>query len=167
MDYVPAEVLQNTALKTAKYTLQFWDALTAYIEDEYTFLLSFKLQPKHVLPILLSYVVQICNDMIEFRNCATNVNLQNPVAAASCYTWVTLQALGTMGSYLREKFCRHQAITSTFICFLMGHMADKTAVGLKGTVDGLKGLVAELEKKFKALESDTAKKITQEIINFF
>jgi hypothetical protein len=30
-------------------------------------------------------------------------------------------------------------------------MADQTAVGLKGTVDNLKGSVAELEKKFKRL----------------
>jgi hypothetical protein len=88
-----------------------------------------------------------------------------PVAAASRYAWMTLQALGKMGSYLWEKFCHHHAINSTFICFLMGHMADQTAVGLKGTVDGLKGLVAQLEKKFKALESDTVKKITQEMFN--
>jgi hypothetical protein len=44
-------------------------------------------------------------------------------------------------------------------------MADQTAVGLQGTAEGLKGLVAELEKKFKALESDSAKKITQEMFN--
>ncbi len=38
-------------------------------------------------------------------------------------------------------------------------------VGLIGMVDSLKGSVAELEKKFKELESDTVKKITQEIFN--
>ncbi len=32
-------------------------------------------------------------------------------------------------------------------------------------VNGLKGLVTELEKKFKALESDVTKKITQEMFN--
>jgi hypothetical protein len=90
MDYIPAGVLQDTALKTAKYTLQFWNALAAYIKDKYTLLLSFKLQPKHVLLLLSNQVVQICNDMFEFRNCATNVDLQNPVAAASHYAWVTL-----------------------------------------------------------------------------
>ncbi len=36
MDYVPAGIFQDTALKPAKFTLQFWNALTAYIEDEYT-----------------------------------------------------------------------------------------------------------------------------------
>ncbi len=44
LDYVPEGILQETAIKTAKYTMQFWNALTAYIEDEYTLLLSFKLQ---------------------------------------------------------------------------------------------------------------------------
>ncbi len=70
-----------------------------------------------------------------------------------------------MDSHLREKFCRNQAINSTFICFLTQHMADKTVVSLKGTVDSLKGSVAKLEKKIKALESDLAKKITQEMFN--
>jgi hypothetical protein len=125
MDYVPAGTLQDTALKTAKYTMQFWNALTAYIEDKYTLLLSFKLLPKHVLLLLSNQVVQICDDMFEFRNCATNVDLQNPVAGTSQYAWVTLQALSTMDGYLKEKFCHHQAINSTFIFFLTHHMADQ------------------------------------------
>ncbi len=165
MDYVPAGTLQDTALKTAEYTMQFWNALTAYIEDEYTFLLSFKLLPKHVLLLLSNQVVQIYDDMFEFRDCATNVDLQNPVALASRYAWVTLQVLGTMDGYQREKFCCHQAINSTFICFLTRHTADQTSVGLKGTVDSLKGSVAELEKKLRALEVDGSKKITQEMFN--
>jgi hypothetical protein len=44
-------------------------------------------------------------------------------------------------------------------------MVDQIVVGLIGMVDSLKGSVAELEKKFKELESDTVKKITQEIFN--
>jgi hypothetical protein len=78
---------------------------------------------------------------------------------------MTLQALGTMDDYQREKFCHHQAINSTFICFLTCHMADRTSVGLKGTVDSLKGSVAELEKKLRALKVDGSKKITQEMFN--
>jgi hypothetical protein len=92
--------------------------------------------------------------MFKFRNCATNVDLQNPVAAALQYVWVTLQALGTMDGYIWEKFCCHQAINSTLIFYHTQHMADQTLVGLKGTVDSLKGSVAELKKKIKALESD-------------
>ncbi len=104
MDYVLAGTLQDTALKTTEYTMQFWNTLTAYIEDEYTLLLSFKLLPKHILLLLSNQVVQICDNMLEFRNCATNVDLQNPVAATSRYAWVTLQALSTMDGYLQEKF---------------------------------------------------------------
>jgi hypothetical protein len=165
MDYVPAGTLQDTALKTAKYTMQFWNALMAYIKDKYTLLLSFKLLPKHVLLLLSNQVVQICDNMFKFRNCATYGDLQNPVASVSRYAWVTLQALGMMDDYQREKFCHHQAINSTFICFLTCHMADQTLVGLKGTVDSLKGSVAELEKKLRALKVDRSKKIMQEMFN--
>ncbi len=99
----------------AEYTLQFWNALAAYIKDEYTLLLSFKLLPKHVLLLLSNQVIQICDDMFEFRNCANNVDLQNPLATTTRYAWVMLQALGSMDGYLREKFRCHQAINSTFI----------------------------------------------------
>ena len=165
MDFVPEGVLRDTAIKTAEYTLQFWNALAAYIEDEYTLLLSFKLLPKHVLLLLSNQVVQICDDMFELRNCANNVDLQNPLATTTRYAWVTLQALGTMDSYLREKFRRHQAINSTFIRFLTRHMADQTAIGLKTSVDNLKTAVAELEKKVKAHEADGSKKVTQDMFN--
>jgi hypothetical protein len=103
--------------------------------------------------------------MFEFRNCATNVDLQNPFATATQYAWVTLQALGTMDGYLREKFCCNKAIYSTFIRFLTHHLADQTSVGLKATVDSLKASVAELKKKVKAQESDGSKKVTQEMFN--
>jgi hypothetical protein len=165
LDFVPEGILQETAIKTVEYTMQFWNALAAYIEDEYTLLLSFKLLPKHVLLLLSNQVVQICNDMFEFRNCANNVDLQNPLAMMTRYAWVTLQALGTMEGYLWKKFQCHQAINSTFICFLTRHMADQTSVGLKATVDGLKATVADLKKKVNAHETDTAKKITQEMFN--
>ncbi len=152
LDFVPEGMLRDTAVKTAEYTLQFWNALAAYIEDEYTLLLSFKLLPKQVLLILSNQVMQICDDMFELRNCANNVDLQNPLATMTRYAWVTLQALGTMDSYLREKFWRHQAINSTFIRFLTRHMVDQTSVGLKTTVDNIKASVAELEKRMKAQE---------------
>jgi hypothetical protein len=42
-DFVPEGILRETAIKTAEFTLIFWNALVACIEDEYTLLLSFKL----------------------------------------------------------------------------------------------------------------------------
>jgi hypothetical protein len=52
VDFIPKGILRDTAIKMAEYMLQFWNALTAYIKDEYTLLLSFKLLPKHVLLLL-------------------------------------------------------------------------------------------------------------------
>jgi hypothetical protein len=34
VDYIPEGILQETANKTAKYTMQFWNALTAKSSDE-------------------------------------------------------------------------------------------------------------------------------------
>jgi hypothetical protein len=104
LDFVPEGILQETAIKTAEYTMQFQNARAAYIEDEYTLFLSFKLLPKHVLLLLSNQVVQICDDMFEFRNCPNNVDLQNPLATTTRYAWVTLQVLGTMEGYLQKKF---------------------------------------------------------------
>jgi hypothetical protein len=86
LDYIPEGVLRDTAIKSAEFTMHFWNALTAYIEDEYTLLLSFKLLPKHVLLLLSNQVIQICDDMFEFCNCANNVDLQNPLAAVTFYS---------------------------------------------------------------------------------
>jgi len=66
-DFVPECILREMAIKTAEFTLLFWNALVAYIEDECTLLLSFKLLPKHVLLLLSNQIVQICDDMFEYR----------------------------------------------------------------------------------------------------
>lgn len=154
--------LREAAIKTAEVTMLFWTLLVAYIDDEYTVLKSFNLLPKHVLLLLSNQVIQICDDMFEFRNCATNVDRQNPLAAATLYAWVTLQSLGALEGYIRAKFRHHQAINSTFIRFLTRHMADQAGAGLKGIVDTLKTSVAELEKKVKNVDTDGSKKVTQE-----
>jgi hypothetical protein len=51
-DFVPEGILREMAIKTVEFTLIFWNAPVAYIEVEYTLLLSFKLLPKHVLLLL-------------------------------------------------------------------------------------------------------------------
>ena len=35
-DFVPEGIIRDTAIKTAEFTLLFWNALVAYIDDEYT-----------------------------------------------------------------------------------------------------------------------------------
>jgi hypothetical protein len=162
-DFVPEGILRETAIKTAKFTLLFWNALVAYIKDKYTLLLSFKLLPKHVLLLLSNQIIQICDNMFEFRNKAAHVNLQSPLSAAIRFAWVTLQSLGAMEGYLKDKFCLHQAINSTFICFLTRHMADQTSAGLKGTVEGLEKKVTDLNNKVSTLTMDCGKKVTQDM----
>ncbi len=164
-DFVPKGILQDTAIKTADFTLLFWNALVAYIEDEYTLLLSFKLLPKHVLLLLSNQIMQICDSMFKFRNKAANVDLQSPLSAATQFAWVTLQSLGTMEGYLRDKFCLHQLINSTFICFLTRHMADQTSMGLKGLVDRFEKKVVDLTSKVTALTMDSTKKVSQDMFN--
>jgi hypothetical protein len=128
-DYVPEGILRETAIKTVEFTMLFRNALVAYIKDEYQLLLSFKLLPKHVLLLLSNQFVQICDGMYDYRNKAANVDLQNPVFAATRFAWVTLQSLGAMEGYLKDKFCLHQAINinSTFIRFLTRHMAEQVS----------------------------------------
>jgi hypothetical protein len=56
-----------------------------------------------------------------------------------------------MEGYLKDKFCLHQAINSTFIHFITRHMADQTSAGLKGTVEGFEKRVTELTTKVASL----------------
>ncbi len=162
---MPEGIIRETTIKTAEFTLLFWNALVAYINDEYILLLSFKLLPKHVLLLLLNQIVQICDNMFEFRNKAANVDLMSPLPATTRFAWVTLQVLGTMEGYLCEKFRLHQAINSMFICFLTWHMADQTLADLKGTVAGFKKKVTDLTTKVTTLTTACANKVTQDMFN--
>jgi hypothetical protein len=164
-DFVPEGILRETAIKPAEFTLLFWNALVAYIEDEYMLLLSFKHLPEHVLLLLSNQIVQICDNMFEFRNKAVHVDLQSPLSAATRFAWVTLQSLGAMEGYLKDKFCLHQAINSMFVCFLTWHMVDQMSVGLKGTVDGFEKKVTDLNNKVSTLTTDCGKKVTQDMFN--
>ena len=103
--------------------------------------------------------------MFEYRNKAANVDLQNPVLAATRFAWVTLQSLGAMEGYLKDKFRLHQAINSTFICFLTRHMEDQTSAGLKGTVEGFEKRVTELTTKVASLTTTCTNKVSQDIFN--
>ncbi len=106
------------ALKTADISTSFWMSLVAYLDDEYSLLESFKLVAKHVLLLLSNQIVQICDNIFEYRSNASNVDLGNMGAAAVRFARVSLQAIGCMNGYLREKFRHHQAINSTFVRFL-------------------------------------------------
>jgi hypothetical protein len=95
-DQVPVGVVRNVALKTAEDTIRFWHSFTAYLDDKYSMLTSFHLLPKHILLLLLNQMVQICDDILEFRSKAVTTDISNPLATASRFGWVTLQAHGCL-----------------------------------------------------------------------
>ena len=133
------------ALRTAEAASTFWERLVAYVDDEYSSLMSFHLLAKHVLLLLSNQVVQICDDIFEFCGNAANVDITERAAAAARFAWVTLQAQNFMSAYHKDKFRHHHALNSTFVRFLTRHMADQTALGLKKEVDKLKSEIADLK----------------------
>ena len=157
-DQLPAGVVLEMALKTAERTLRFWHSFVAYLDEEYSMLTSFNLLPKHILLLLSNQVIQICDDISEFRCKAVTTDISNPLATSSRFCWVTLQAHGCMEAYLKDRFRRHPGINSSFIRFLTRHMADQTAMGLSGTVTAL-------TTRVKKLEDHSGTKITQEMYN--
>ncbi len=124
MDHVPAGVVRDMALRMAKATMRFRHALVAYLDDEYSMLTSFNLLPKHILLLLSNQVVQICDNLFDYRNKVVTTDISNQLVTAARFGWVTLQAQGCTESYLREQFRRHPGINSSFIHFLTRHMAD-------------------------------------------
>jgi len=157
-DQLPAGVVLEMALKTAERTLRFWHSFVAYLDEEYSMLTSFNLLPKHILLLLSNQVIQICDDISEFRCKAVTTDISNPLATSARFCWVTLQAHGCMEAYLKDRFRRHPGINSSFIRFLTRHMADQTAMGLSGTVTAL-------TTRVKKLEDHSGTKITQEMYN--
>ena len=157
-DQLPEGVVREMALKTAERTLRFWHSFVAYLDEEYSMLTSFNLLPKHILLLLSNQVIQICDDISEFRCKAVTTDISNPLATSSRFCWVTLQAHGCMEAYLKDRFRRHPGINSSFIRFLTRHMADQTAMGLSGTVTAL-------TTRVKKLEDHSGTKITQEMYN--
>jgi hypothetical protein len=143
------------ALQSGEATNSFWEPLVAYIEDKYSLLMLFKLLANHVLLLLSNQVVQICDDIYKFFGNAANVDITERGPAAARFAWVTLQAPNCMGFYLKEKFCNHRALNSTFVRFLTRHMANQTALGLKTEVEKLRREVGDL-KAAKATASQDA-----------
>jgi hypothetical protein len=106
--------MKAMALRTSDAANTFWEHLVAYIDDEYSLLASFKLLPKHILLLLSNQVVQICNNIFEFRSNASNVDISECGPAVARFAWVSLQVQHCMVGYLKEKFRHHQALNSMF-----------------------------------------------------
>ena len=154
-DFVPKGWLREHALWSGQYTQYFWQMLSAYIEEEISMLSSFNMLEKNICLLMSNQVVQICNDLAEFRSNARNVAVDNLETGAR-YARVTLQSLNCMEGYLEAQFRRHQGINATFMWFLTQTMANQTAVGSKtSTMDSLTKQVKKLQDEHataKALE---------------
>ncbi len=59
--------LKIHAICSAECTQYFWQTLASYIEDELIMLLSFDLEEKQVLLLLLNQIVQICDNLFKFQ----------------------------------------------------------------------------------------------------
>ncbi len=117
---------------------------------------SFNLPPKQTLLLLSNQVVHICDDLFEFRNQAKGVDVSNRVATATRYAWVTLQALGCMDGYMREKFCKHPGINSTYMRFLTRKLADQSAIELNAKLEALATKVTKVETTITAASTKVA-----------
>jgi hypothetical protein len=108
-------------------------------------LTSFSLPAKQTLLLLSNQVVHICDDLFEFCNQAKGMDVSNWVACASRYAWVTLQALGCMERYLKDKFHNHPGINSTYMRFLTWNLADQSTIGLKAKLEATTTKLTKLE----------------------
>ena len=124
---------------------QFWLSLASCIEDHIILLQMFKLPGKSICLLESHQVIQICDDLSEFRTNARNVGFESRDARAQ-YTWVCLQALQCMDGYLQAKFGCHQGINATFMQFLTRTMADQSAMDLKSNGEKLEKQVKPLAK---------------------
>jgi hypothetical protein len=161
LDNVPMGPLRDHALKSAEYTLDFFQALVVHLDDEMNMLLSLKVPEKQIMLLLSNQVMQICEELFEIRQHAANVDTSNKVATASRFAWVTLVSLTKMDEYLRAKFKHHAAITGTFIRFITRQMAQASAAGLAAKITSLETSVREL--KNKSASKDVVNKIDNKL----
>jgi hypothetical protein len=155
--------MKAMALQTTDIANTFWECLVAYINDEYYLLASFKLLTEHILLLLSNQVVHICDDIFKFQSNASNVNISERGPAAARFAWDSLQAQHCMVVYLKEKFRHHQALNSTFVQFVIRHMADQAAIGLRTSVDHVKKEVSELKGGKATVSLNTFNKLDSKV----
>jgi hypothetical protein len=153
---LPDGPLRQAALRSAQVTQHFFQTLASYLDDELTMLTSFNLPAKQTLLLLSNQVVHICDDLFEYRNQAKGVDVSNRVSSATRYAWVTLQSLGCMEGYLRDKFKKHPGINSTYMRFLTRNLADQSAIGLKTKLETMSTKVTKVEATATAAATKTA-----------
>ena len=91
--------------------------------------------------------MQICDELFELRQHAGDIDASNKKSTASCFAWVTLQALGKMDEYLKAKFKHHSTTTGAFIRFLTKQMVESSAAGCSSKVNTLESSVKTIKDK--------------------
>ncbi len=119
-------------------------------------LTSFDLPAKQTLLLLSQQVVHICDDLFEFRNQAKGVDVSNRASTATRYAWVSLQALGCMEGYLRDKFRKHPGINSTYMRFLTRNLVDQSSMGLKAKLEAVSTKVTKVDTAVAAAATKVA-----------
>ena len=156
-DNMPAGELRDHAIRSAEFTLDFFQALVAHVDEEISMLVTFNLPPKQIMVLVSNQVVQICDELFDFRQHAINVDVTNKTAMAARFAWVTLQSLQKMDSYLKNRFKHDPAITGTFTRFLTRQMASTTTAGLNTKVTTMESAVRNL--KLNTATKDTVSKL--------
>jgi hypothetical protein len=110
----------------------------------------FDLLDKHILLLLSNQIIQICDNVVALRCKASSTNVWDRANACPQFAWVSLQGIGCLLEYLKDKFHDHQAISGTFVRFLTRHMSDKLSIGLKSSIDALQKDVKSILSALKA-----------------
>lgn len=157
-DTIPPGTVRDHAIRSAEFTRDFFHAFVVHIEDEITMLTSYGLGENQVMLLMSNQLMQVCDDLFEYRHAAINVDPTNRSDTAARYAWVTLQALGKMAEYLKAKFKHHPSITGTFVRFLTRQTADSSTASLKSKLE-------TLESTVKSLKSGAASKAEVEKVH--
>ena len=87
-DNLPSGPLCSHAIRSGKYTIDFFQALITHIDDGINMLCSFRLPSKHIMLLVSNKVVHMCDDLFEFCQLAANVNTSHQVITTARYMWV-------------------------------------------------------------------------------
>ena len=103
LDNLPRGILRDHAIKSGKFSLDFFQAFVSHADDEINMLITLGLKEKQVMLLVSSQLIQICDDLFELRQDAANVDTTNKGLTAVRFAWVTLRALNKMADYLHDK----------------------------------------------------------------
>ena len=145
-DTLPESPLRDLAIKTGEDTSTFYHNLFNYIDQELHNLTTINIRTDHILLLLSNQLVRICDDMHAVRSAGSSVRLDNLPAASTRLAWVSLQAMGCMGTYTKARFRDHPGVSSAYLRFLTCRVAAQADLGLCESVETLTRKLTTVEK---------------------